>query len=290
MFVSSCRLLATALLALLVNCTAAAQASAAQGKLQLLHTSSGIRFGLLGEKGSTPAPTLFAFSGTMQQALETVVGSRDINPNGGHILAEQGFLFIVMDLPCHGGDRKAGQPREGLDCWASQLDRGEDFLPRFISNLSSILDFLIQQGYTDPGKVGAWGLSRGGFIALHFAAGDARVKWIAAFAPVTDLIVLHEFKNTQAAKKPALVTVAHKLTSQALWLWIGNDDLRVGTDSAVAFTRRVVETASAQGKQANVELHIAPTEAGANLNGHTIRPSAYEEAAAWMLTQMKKAK
>jgi hypothetical protein len=133
-------------------------------------------------------------------------------------------------------------------------------------------------------------LSRGGFIALHFAAADSRVRWVAAFAPVTDLVVLNEFKNKMASKALALTAIADKLTRIPLWLWIGNNDVRVGTDQAIALTRRVVEAASLQGKPAEVELHVVPADIGSALNGHTVAPGAYEEAANWILIQTRKGK
>jgi hypothetical protein len=53
----------------------------------------------------------------------------------------------------------------------------------------------------------------------------------------------------------------------------------VGTDSVIAFTRKVVAASLAQGKPAPIELHVMQTE------DHAIHTTAHEEAAAWILVR-----
>ena len=86
-----------------------------------------------------------------------------------------------------------------------------DFVAEFNNRLSKVLDHLIKQGISDPEKIAACGTSRGGFLALHAAIHDPRVKCVAGFAPVTDLSVLREFKSTsecQLVKKFNLINRA----------------------------------------------------------------------------------
>ena len=62
---------------------------------------------------------------------------------------------------------------------------------------------------------------------------------------------------------------------------IGNNDERVDTDRAIAFTRELVKAAVAKKQMPQIELHVM------NSAGHTIHPTAHDEAAAWLAAQMK---
>jgi dienelactone hydrolase len=245
--------------------------------VRILSTPSGVRFGLLGDKGAAPAPTLFVFA----NAIEETLGNDDYN-KAGRLLADKGYLCVALDLPCHGKEEKPGEPA-GLGGWAARLAKGEDPVPGFLKNASAVLDFLIAEHYTDPKRVAAGGTSRGGFMALHFAAGEPRVKCVAAFAPVTDLTALREFaplKDQAATRALALVNRADPLAARPVWLCIGNHDERVGTDLAIAFTRKLVAAAVSRNKPAAVELHVMPVA------GHTIHKTAHDEVAAWVAGQL----
>ena len=156
-------------------------------ELTCLSTPDGIRFGLVGAKQTKPAPTLLIFAGSLEQSLE------DANYNGaGTVAAQHGFLLVSLDLPSHGRQKRVDE-RAGLDGWRDRIAKGENIVAQFVAQASSVLDFLIAQGYTDPARVAVSGTSRGGFLALHLAAADPRVHSVVAFAPVTDLLALREF-------------------------------------------------------------------------------------------------
>jgi dienelactone hydrolase len=247
--------------------------------VKVLHTPSGVRFGLLGDKGVVPVPTLFVFAGSVEGTL----GSDDYN-KVGRLLGRAGTLCVALDLPCHGDDvKKDGEPA-GLDGWAARLRQGDDLVPGFVTKATAVLDYLVREKYTDPHRVAACGTSRGGFMALHFAAAERRVRCVATFAPVTDLLALREFAGLEKhapTRALALAGSADKLADRALWLCIGNHDERVGTDLAIAFTRKVVEEAAARHQPANVELHVMPTV------GHAVHATAHDEAAAWIERNLK---
>jgi len=250
--------------------------AAEKPKITVLKTPDGVRFGVRGEKPSTPAPTLFVFATGIEQTLD----NEDFN-KVGRLLAEKGWLSVALDLPCHGKDVKPKEPA-GLDGWRYRLEQGDDLVPSFTTKASAVLDFLIKEGYTDPKQVAACGTSRGGFIALHFAAAEPRVKCVAAFAPVTDLLALREFHGMEkhaGTRALALSNIANKLAGRPVWLCIGNNDERVDTDKAIAFTRKVVAESASGKKPAPVELHVMPTV------GHRIHATAHEEAARWMASQ-----
>src|SRR5262249_7240486 len=185
-----------------------------------------IQFGVLGPKPKAPAATLFVFAHELKATLET-----DDYNKVGRLLATKGFVCVALDLPCHGRNVRAGEP-QGLDGWAARLRQDEAPIGPFVREATEVLDHLIAAGYTDRERVTACGTSRGGFVALHFAAAEPRVRCVAAFAPVTELPVLREFKGLEAhakTKQLALLRHAEKLAGRPGWLCIGNDDERVGT-------------------------------------------------------------
>jgi dienelactone hydrolase len=250
-------------------------------RIKIFKTKQGFRFGLLGAKATAPAPTLFVFGGDIENTLR----KSDYNQVGQR-LAKDGYLCVSLDVPCHGADAK-DKDDLGLAGWRRRLEKGDKLVAGFTARASRVLDYLIKEKYTDPKRVGVCGTSRGGFMALHFAAADSRVKCVAAFAPVTNLLALSEFdgmQNQAAARKVSLLNSADKLVNQTIWICIGNNDLRVSTDDVIAFSRKVVKIAAERSKPANVELHVMAVV------GHRIHGSAHAEVAVWMLKQMKKVK
>jgi CubicO group peptidase (beta-lactamase class C family)/dienelactone hydrolase len=251
---------------------------AAAKPVEILKTTGGVRFGLMGTKPAAPAPTLLVFASDIATTLE----SDDYN-KAGKLLAREGVLCVALDMPCHGQDARDGEP-QGLDGWGARLRKDEDFLGTFAKNASAVLDHLIAEGYTDREKVSVCGTSRGGFVALHFAAAEPRVRCVAAFAPVTDLIALREFRELAEHAPTKALALAHqaaKLAGRPIWMCIGNNDERVDTDRAIAFTREVVKASVAQKKPALIEIHVMTSA------GHTIHPTAQNEAAAWIAEQFK---
>jgi len=247
------------------------------GHPKFLKTPSGIRFSWIGEKGREPVPTLFLFAKDMQTTLE-----RDAFGTVAWLLAKKGFIVVALDLPCHGGDEKIGEPPR-LSGWAARVEKGDNLVPTFIARVSQVLDFLIQAGYSDSNRIAACGISRGGFMAIHFTAADPRVRCVATFAPVTDLTILTEFsgnRNESLARSLSVMHVADKLGGRGVWLYIGNDDERVGTDQAIAFTRLVTRRAKETKRRANVKLIVDSSE------GHGLGISPHFEAAEWIANQL----
>lgn len=241
--------------------------------VNILQTPSGIRFGLLGDKPAKPAPTLLVFAGGVEDTLT----NPDYN-KAGRMLAKQGVISVALDIPCHGKDVKQKES-PGLTGWRNRLEQGNELVPSFATKCTAVLDFLVQEGYTDPARIAAAGTSRGGFIALHVAAAEPRIKAVVAFAPVTNLLALREFngmENHAGIKALSLENHAAKLAGRAIWICIGNNDERVSTDDVIHFTRRVVAASVAQKKKPLVEIHVMTSE------GHRIHETAHEEAAAWI--------
>jgi dienelactone hydrolase len=269
---------------------------AAAPEINVLTTPEGIEFGLLGSKRDAPAPTVFVFSQDHRTTLTVIETAR--------LLAARGFLCVSLDAPCHGKDNPE-KFTNALAGWAERLKNGGDLIHGFTAKCRKVLDHLIAEGYADPSRIAACGQSRGGFLALHVMAADPRISAAAAFAPVTDLLALGEFKGLErsaAVTSLALAKSADRLAGRPVWICIGNKDRRVDTDAAIAFTRAVVEASVAQNKPALVELRVvspAPyLEIWATLpekerqsrlsKGHFTYPTAHQDVAAWIEAQLRR--
>ena len=246
-------------------------------KLEVLETKTGVRFGIWGDRKNAPAPTLFILSSSLESSLNDAYFRQC-----GNTLARHGYLCVSIDSPCHGTQVRPKEPRE-LNGWRYHCEQNDDFVAESNERLQKVLDHLIAAGYTDPKKVAVCGTSRGGFLALHYAAHDARVKCVVAYAPVTELTALAEFRGTESNKLVAALSVAkqaEKLANRASWIIIGDRDTRVGTEHAVALERRIKAAALDKGLPNRVELFVVNEP-----RGHTTPAGAAEKSAEWLLAQ-----
>src|SRR5262249_31429094 len=157
------------------------------------------------------------------------------------------------------GTHQPKEERNPLHDWRVRLDRDDDFFPPFLTSVSGVLNHLVKQGYADGSRVAAAGISRGGYAALRFAAQEPRVRAVAAFAPVTDLLALREFdgaSNSALVQSVSLVRFAGQLTATRILIMIGSTDYRVGTRNSISLFERLVESAVAQGKAPAAELRV----------------------------------
>ncbi|MCF7688469.1 MAG: prolyl oligopeptidase family serine peptidase [Cephaloticoccus sp.] len=242
--------------------------------LRRCETPTGVRFGIWGPELTGPAPILIILANTITGTLEDPYYRQC-----GTTLAAEGWCCASIDLPCHGAEHRAGEPAELLG-WRHRAEAGEDFVAETNRRLTQVLDHLIATRRVDGECVTACGTSRGGFLALHFAAHDERVKGVAAFAPVTDLLALREFRD--AGANPLIQALALRqhaaiLARRDLWLVIGDQDERVGTHHAVELADRIATVACEQGRPVAVEMHVLPEP-----RGHTTPTGAEERATAWL--------
>jgi len=249
------------------------------GEVALKTTPDGVEYGIWGEPASTPAPTLFILAGTIDGTLGDAYFRQ-----AGTALGDRGYLCVSVDLPCHGEQHEKDEP-SGLAGWRHRCEQGVDFVAETNKRLSQVLDHLVAGGHTDAAKIAACGTSRGGFLALHFAAHDPRVKCVAAYAPVTELAALREFRGAEGnalVRSLALHQQAENLAGRAVWIIIGDRDERVGTDHAVALARRITKAALAQGHNSRVDLHVV-----AEPRGHTTPAGAAAHSAEWIRMQLE---
>jgi dienelactone hydrolase len=254
-------------------------AAKGQATIRIETTANGVRFGVWNDAGEPESPALFVFASTIEGTL-----GEPYYRQCGNVLAKAGYVCVSLDLPGHGSAKREDE-REGMAGWRDRTDAGEDFVEPFCREASAVLDHLIAKKTVDSARVAACGTSRGGFMALHWAAREARVQCAAAFAPVTHLGKLREF---QGAEEDALVQslslrrAAEVLAGRAVWLVIGDQDERVGTDAAIEFSRAVSAASVRHKRPSRIELLVLPEP-----RGHTTPVGASERAAAWMLSQMK---
>ena len=249
------------------------------GKVAIMETPEGVRFGIWGKEVNYPAPVLFIFAGSIEQSLGDAYFRQC-----GNQLAEKGFLCVSLDLPGHGSDRQEGEP-EGLSAWRYRTDSGKDFVAPFTKKVRAILQYLIETGYIDAAHVAACGTSRGGFMALQFTAVEKRVRATAVFSPVTELLALREFKgvkNEDFVESLSLLNRTGLFAGKSLWLIIGDRDQRVGTDNMIEFARKVTDRSLAETGDADVTLIVQPEP-----RGHTTPAHAPEKAAQWILEKLK---
>ncbi|MCA9011532.1 MAG: prolyl oligopeptidase family serine peptidase [Planctomycetaceae bacterium] len=237
-------------------------------------TPDGIEYGTWGQPTAKPAPTLIMLASTIDATL-----SEPYFRQCGNELAEFGYLIVSLDIPCHGDQMTVGEP-EGLTGWSYRAEHNDDFVAQSNVRLSKVLDDLIKTGITDPAGIAVGGTSRGGFLAMHFAAYDDRVKCVAAFAPVTELAALREFHATQEhplVRKLSLLNQVEKLKGRPVWIVIGDRDDRVGTHHAIEIASRLSAAAKAQNIASNVELHVLSEP-----RGHTTPQGSTRLAASWI--------
>ena len=259
-------------------------------EVTFLKTKSDVPFAILGTKPAAPAPTIFVFGGDMRNSLIQEDGNRL-----GRILIPHGYFCVSLDIPCHGTDVRPGEKSGDLTGWKDRVVKGENIVAQFTERFSKVLDHLIEEKYTDPTQIAVSGTSRGGFAAIHAGAADPRVKQIIAFAPVTHLPALAEFKGAETNELALSLTpihVAGKLVGKPLMIIIGNQDLRVSTDDSLALAREVVKLSTGKINPIPVELRLVGT-IGHRLHavpmpqyGQLCAP--HDEVANWMLAQRVK--
>ena len=242
--------------------------------MKQLTTAAGTAFAMLPPQVAVPASTLLLFSSTGEEALTTAPYCRV-----GRLLHAQGWNVASLDLPCHAADRRASEPPE-LEGWAARCAAGEDFVAAFRGRVNAVVEHLIATGVADPERIVAAGTSRGGFMAFQAAAGNPRIRAVAAFAPVTDLLALREFAGQETnplTERLALNHAVEVLAGRAAWITIGNADERVNTGKVVGFGRALAIAAHERGLACDIALHVLPVP------GHASLAEWHDEAAGWLV-------
>jgi dienelactone hydrolase len=246
--------------------------------VKMMKTSDGVEFGVWGGTPDKPSPTLILLSGLIPDSFTKTNFLR-----AGEILGPKGYLCVSIELPCHGSFAQQGY--SNLAGGGKRAAEGDDFVAEFNARMKKVIDYLIEQKMTDPDKIVSTGTSRGGFLAIRYAAFDKRVKAAVAYAPVADLRKLKEFEVAKdVASVDAMSLEAHvpELVGRPVLIFIGDRDDRVGTDSVIAFARKLSAAAQKAGVPSEVELHVVSEPRGHSLPAGVERP-----ATNWIVNALK---
>lgn len=181
-----------------------------------------------------------------------------------------GHRVASFDLPNHG--ELVDRYGESLTGIAAAMADGVDVFGR----VAELGRSTIQSCTADMAKdtpVFVAGTSRGGLSALHVMAAIPSVRAAAAFAPVTELAALHEFAHLASSpllRRSCAISLVDRLAGRPLFVTIGRDDERVGTENCLAFCR-ALRAAGSEG------LVLTVTDEP----GHTVPEDCYRRGAAF---------
>jgi dienelactone hydrolase len=242
---------------------------------------NGLRYGVIRPvQNKRPAPTLVFLVTSIDDTFNATFGGV---PQRMH---DAGWLLVTLDLPGHGLERrpdKTVKPQSAPDRdpellgWRLRMGAGEDILTPFLRKLTAVITELVRSSDADPKRIFSGGISRGGFIALHYAAADRRVAGVVCLIPVTELSALAEFKGLPHTHAQDVSRVAPALAGRPILITIGTNDDRVGTDATLRFAESVVSAARRKGVPNRLELQVRETP------GHSYPSDAEAQAAAWLL-------
>lgn len=221
-----------------------------------------------------PLPAVFYFSLSAHDSLQL-----DPYNQPAIYLSSPALRIFSVSLPGH----DTLPPTQALRFWADEIHHGRDVISVFVQEVVSYIRHLIDQQVVLPEKIGAMGLSRGVFIASHVAAHLPEIKHILGFAPLTRLAAVQEFQDLDVDRWD-LNHLAEKIYNRNVRCYIGNRDVRVGTDACCDFISALANTAFEQKISSSpIELIIGPS---IGHKGHGTSPEIFRQGAAWMEKQL----
>lgn len=225
-------------------------------------------------------PALFYFALSGEESLYCDPYNQPVM----HLSNEPIHLFSFT-VPAHG---PGYDHTHAMRNWAHAIEQGDNVIAEFVERSIKNIDYLISQGYIDAHHIAVAGLSRGGFIATHIAAADARIRTVLGYAPLTRLDYLEEFQKIQQSPIVQALSLSHladKLVKKHVRFYIGNRDVRVGTDECYQCIRHIVEVAHSKGvRSPSIELMISPS---IGHKGHGTPPQIFQDGVKWVKERFK---
>ena len=223
-----------------------------------------------------PLPSFFYFSLSGPDSL-------CLDPFNQPVQFLHGKMIRVfsMTLPGHESNLP---PTKAMEVWADDFAKKRNPIMEFLNSFETALDFVIREKFVNPHKMGVGGLSRGGFIAFHAAAREERLKFVLAFAPITKLHMVKEFRTLHddpVVQSLDAIHLSQSLAGKHLRLHIGNHDTLVGTRSSFDFAMSVVEASLVKTRSPQVEFSLHPS---IGHQGHGTPPEIFRQGADWMAT------
>ncbi len=211
------------------------------------------------EKG--PLPTLIYFALSAEDSLQCDPFNRPVQ-----FLEGLPLRIFSITLPGHENNLP---PKNALNVWEKRMKKGDLVIPLFIDAVREILEYL--QPHILEKKLAVAGLSRGAYIACHVAASCPMISTILGFAPLT---------RFRAARHLDLETLIPNLYNRAIRFYIGNHDVRVGTEHAFSFISKLAAEAHKHGIHSSpIELLIGPS---IGYRGHGTSPEIFKAGAEWI--------
>jgi len=219
-----------------------------------------------------PLPSVFYFALSAQESL-----SLDPYNQPAVYLAKNGMRVFSLDLPAHGPNLN---PTDALRVWAEEFQAGKDPLAPFLQKARSAINALIDKGLIEKEKIGFMGLSRGGLVSSLVAA-EMDICAIVGFAPMTELTYAKEFgSDTGGAEQYTLTRYVDALCLKTIRFYIGNRDIRVGTDKCYELALQLANKAYDKGSRSPpIELIVAPSIGHL---GHGTAKDTFEVGANWL--------
>jgi esterase FrsA len=228
-------------------------------------------------EGKLPAIFYFALSGEASLC-------KDPYNQPVAMLAEEPLRIFSLTLPYHEDENGFVQ---AIGNWASAISDNRNIIQEFTESVCRSIDYLVDNGWVDEQHIAAAGLSRGGFMAAHAAAMDARIHTILGYAPLTRLTYAKEFHALQQnplARSLDLENIVDKLVTRHIRFYIGNHDTRVGTDRCFHFVNAMVDASIKHGlRTVPVELIITSSH---GQYGHGTLPHIFRDGVTWLIAQM----
>jgi len=221
-----------------------------------------------------PLPSLFYFSLSGMESLTLAPYNHPVA-----LLDKSLIRIFSLTLPGH---ETGLDHQNAMSYWAHHIDQNDDIIHNFVISCTQAIDFLVQKNYIHNDHIAVAGLSRGSFIAAHVAAHDERIKTILGFAPLTNLLDLHEFQESTSplAQNLSLHSLVDRLLHKTLRFYIGNHDTRVNTHSCYTFIEALTEAMYKQRHRSlPVELIIYPS---VGHKGHGTPPHIFHEGSLWL--------
>ncbi len=202
-----------------------------------------------------PLPSFFYFALSEEESLLI-----DPYNQPAQFLMEKPMRTFSFSIPGHGPDL---DPRKAIGIWADEFKKGNDILTPFIEMCAESIQEMHELGLLPNNKIATGGLSRGAFIAAHIAARVPEITHLLGFAPLTQLNMTNEFvdlENNALAKSLNLENIADEICGRNIRFYIGNRDLRVGTDRTFSLVKKLSERAFEKGiRSSPIEMIITPS-------------------------------
>ena len=213
------------------------------------------------KEGHLPAVIYFGLSG--QESLDT-----DPYNQPAVYLAKHPIRVFSFDLPAHGPNLNS---IDAIGVWEKEFNEGQDPLAPFIDRVAFSLKELVSRGLIIHEKIGFMGLSRGCLLASLVAAKHDHARALVGFAPLTQLPFAQEHN---------LENHVENLCDLPIRFYIGNRDIRVGTDKCFHLVEKLVNAAFEKGERSPpVEMLIGPS---IGHQGHGTSKDVFEAGADWI--------